>query len=92
MVPTNKPWDTIAGTTASFALPYNVYPTMSGFQFSTSCFGNKGDASQWSQSLCTGSTCTVGMAIGPSPDGHPQKIPATGRIKPRFLGHGYGYV
>jgi transcription factor MYB, plant len=57
MVPTNKPWDTTAATTASFAMPYNVYPTMSGFQFSPSCFGNKGDASPWSQSLCTGSTC-----------------------------------
>jgi transcription factor MYB, plant len=56
MVPTNKPWEAI---TASFAMPYNVYPTMSGFQFSPSCFGNKGDASPWSQSLCTGSTCTA---------------------------------
>jgi myb proto-oncogene protein len=32
---------------------------MSGFQFSPSYFGNKGDASPWNQSLCTGSTCTA---------------------------------
>jgi len=33
----------------------------------------------------------IGMAIGPRSDGHPQKIPAIGRVKPRFLGYGHGY-
>ncbi|AES81353.1 hypothetical protein MTR_7g091360 [Medicago truncatula] len=28
------------------------------------------------------------MAIRPRSDGHPQKIPVMGRVKPRF--HGYG--
>ncbi|KEH34122.1 hypothetical protein MTR_3g461510 [Medicago truncatula] len=30
-----------------------------GFNSAHHVFGNKGDASQWSQSLCTGSTCTA---------------------------------
>ena len=32
----------------------------------------------------------IGMTIGPRPDGHPQKIPAMGRVKPRFYGYGLG--
>lgn len=59
MVPTNKYWDSIAATSANFAMPYNVFPTMPGFQFSPTNFGNKGDASPWSQSVCTGSTCAT---------------------------------
>ncbi|XP_029128066.1 transcription factor MYB80 [Cajanus cajan] len=43
--------------TATFAMP--VCPTMPGFQFSPASFANKGDASPWGQSVCTGSTCTA---------------------------------
>jgi len=30
------------------------------------------------------------MAIGPRLDGHPQKIPAMDRVKPRFYGYELG--
>lgn len=50
MIPTYRPWDSTATTSASFMMPYSVFPTMPGFQFSP--------ASPWSQSMCTGSTCT----------------------------------
>ncbi|AES69291.1 hypothetical protein MTR_3g026980 [Medicago truncatula] len=30
------------------------------------------------------------MAIGPRPDGYPNKKPATGRVKPAFVGIGMG--
>ncbi|BAT88426.1 hypothetical protein VIGAN_05191400 [Vigna angularis var. angularis] len=59
MMPSNKHWDSTANTSASFVMPYSVFPTISGYQFSPSSFGNKGGASPWSQSVCTGSTCTV---------------------------------
>ncbi|OVA12327.1 SANT/Myb domain [Macleaya cordata] len=35
-------------------------PTISGFQYGPSSYGNEGDASPWNQSICTGSTCTGG--------------------------------
>ncbi|KAB2607274.1 transcription repressor MYB4 [Pyrus ussuriensis x Pyrus communis] len=41
------------GTARAFRLP------MSGFQCGHSTFGNKGNGSPWSQSLCAGSTCTA---------------------------------
>lgn len=60
MIPSNKPWDSTAATSASFAMPYSVFPTMPAFQYSPASFCNKGDdASPWSQSVCTGSTCTA---------------------------------
>ncbi|RDX74119.1 Transcription factor MYB80, partial [Mucuna pruriens] len=59
MMPSNKPWDSTATTSASFAMPYSIFPTMSGFQFSPASFGNKGDASPWNQSVCTESTCAA---------------------------------
>lgn len=59
MMHSNKPWDSSAATSASFAMPYSVFPSMPGFQFSPASFGIKGDASPWSQSICTGSTCTA---------------------------------
>ena len=58
IMPANKPWDSNATTSANFAMPYGVFPTMSGFQLSPVSF-SKGHASQWSQSVCTGSTCTA---------------------------------
>jgi len=33
----------------------------------------------------------IRMTIGPRPYGHPQKIPAMGRVKPCFHGSGLGY-
>lgn len=52
-------WDSNATTSANFVMPYGVFPTMPGFQFSPATFGKGDDASPWSQSVCTGSTCTV---------------------------------
>jgi len=59
MMPSNKPWDSTPNTSASFVMPYSVFPTISAYQFSPPSFANKGDASPWSQSVCTGSTCTA---------------------------------
>lgn len=59
MMPANKPWDSNATTSANFVMPYGVFPTMPGFQLSPATFGKGDDASPWSQSVCTGSTCTV---------------------------------
>ncbi|KAK7277010.1 hypothetical protein RIF29_18159 [Crotalaria pallida] len=57
MLSSTIPWDSAAATSASFvAAPCNILPTMPEFQFSLSCFGNEGDASPSSQSVCTGST------------------------------------
>lgn len=59
MMTSNKPWDCTAATTASFEGTCNVFPTVTGFQFSPVSFVNEGDGSPWSQSVCTGSTCTA---------------------------------
>ncbi|KAM1055440.1 hypothetical protein ACFX13_029664 [Malus domestica] len=60
MLTSNKPWmDTIGATSANFTGNCSDFPLpMSGFQYGHSTFGNEGDGSPWSQSLCTGSTCT----------------------------------
>jgi len=34
---------------------------------------------------------SLGMAIGPMPNGYPQKIPTMDRVKPRFYGFGHGF-
>lgn len=61
MLPSNKPWDSAGATSASFAC--NAFPpSVSGFHYGTSSFGNDGDGSPWSQ--CTGSTCPVGDEQG----------------------------
>ncbi|OMO83858.1 hypothetical protein CCACVL1_11151 [Corchorus capsularis] len=60
ILPLNKPWESTAATTANFV---GVFPaSVSGFQYGPSSFGNEGEgaASPWSQSMCTGSTCTAG--------------------------------
>ncbi|CAL0301742.1 unnamed protein product [Lupinus luteus] len=60
MIPSNKPWDSTATASASFAMQYSVLPTMPPFNYCPASFCNKGDgASPWSQSVCTGSTCTT---------------------------------
>lgn len=59
MMPTSKPWDCTAATSASFAGTCSAFPTMTGFQYSPVSFANESDGSPWSQSVCTGSTCTA---------------------------------
>ncbi|XP_042482323.1 transcription factor MYB80-like [Macadamia integrifolia] len=69
-VPTNKPWTTasIGETSEGFARACNEFPAaVSGFHFGPSSYGNDGEASPWSQSMCTGSTCTGGG--GDQPEG-----------------------
>lgn len=55
-----KPWEST--TSGHFAGACGVFPaSVTGFQYgSTSSFGNEGGGSPWSQSMCTGSTCTAG--------------------------------
>ncbi|XWS09577.1 hypothetical protein CRYUN_Cryun39dG0002000 [Craigia yunnanensis] len=61
MLPLNKPWESNGATSANFAGAFGVFPaSVTGFQYRTSSFGNEGAGSPWSQSLCTGSTCTAG--------------------------------
>ncbi|KAL7602592.1 transcription factor MYB80 [Lactuca sativa] len=47
---TNKPWDANGASSANFP----------GFHYALPSFGHEGDGSPWSQSMCTGSTCTAG--------------------------------
>lgn len=43
----------------------NMYLNMGdGFRYGGTLYGNDGEASAWSQSLCTGSTCTGGGVAG----------------------------
>ncbi|XVE50949.1 hypothetical protein DITRI_Ditri01bG0203800 [Diplodiscus trichospermus] len=63
MLPLNKPWDSTGATSANFvAGTCGVFsPSVTGFhQYGPSSFGNEGGGSPWSQSMCTGSTCTAG--------------------------------
>jgi myb proto-oncogene protein len=61
MLPSNKPWDTTGATAANFAGACSAFQaSMSGYYYGPSSFGNDGDRSPWSQSMCTGSTCTAG--------------------------------
>ncbi|KAF5730432.1 transcription repressor MYB4 [Tripterygium wilfordii] len=64
MVLSNKPWDTNGVTSENFAGNCSGFPgTISGYQCASS-FGNEGGGSPWSQSMCTGSTCTAGDQQG----------------------------
>lgn len=45
-----KLWDTNGASSANFP----------GFHYTLPSFGHEGDGSPWSQSMCTGSTCTAG--------------------------------
>ncbi|KAM7252071.1 hypothetical protein ACFE04_023954 [Oxalis oulophora] len=61
MVPMNKPWDNMGTTSGNFGGGCSAFPmSISGFKYDTMPFGNEGGGSPWSQSLCTGSTCTAG--------------------------------
>ncbi|XWS51668.1 hypothetical protein CRYUN_Cryun11dG0003100 [Craigia yunnanensis] len=61
MLPLNKPWESTGAISANFAGACGVYPApVTGFQYGTLSFGNEGTGSPWSQSMCTGSTCTAG--------------------------------
>ncbi|KAK6947149.1 SANT/Myb domain [Dillenia turbinata] len=60
MQPPNKPWDTTGATSVNFPGVSSTFPvSVSGYQYGSSSFGNEGEGSQWSQSMCTGSTCTA---------------------------------
>lgn len=65
MIPSNKPWDTMEAIPANFAGTCSAFPaSASGFQYGSTSFGHDGAASPWSQSMCTGSTCTAGEQQG----------------------------
>ena len=65
MLPLNKPWDSNGATSANFAGACSGFPiSVPGFQYGPSPFGNEGGGSPWSQSMCTGSTCTAGDQQG----------------------------
>ncbi|XP_068337241.1 transcription factor MYB80-like [Pyrus communis] len=58
MLNSNKLWtDTTGAISVNITGNYSPFPLpMSGFQYGHSTFGNEGNGSLWSQSLCTGST------------------------------------
>ncbi|XP_073157034.1 transcription factor MYB80 [Henckelia pumila] len=65
LLPLNKPWDPVGATSMNLDRTFNTYPgSDSGFQYELASLGNHGDVSPWSQSLCTGSTCTAGDQHG----------------------------
>lgn len=55
----NKPnWDGAGATSAYFGGSFGSFPgSESGFHNELASLGGEGDASPWSQSMCTGSTC-----------------------------------
>ncbi|KAI3686163.1 hypothetical protein L1987_79836 [Smallanthus sonchifolius] len=52
--PSNKFWDSHGATSGNFP----------GFHYGLPSFGHEGEGSPWSQSMCTGSTCTAGDQQG----------------------------
>lgn len=65
MPPSNKPWDTMEAIPTNFARTCSAFPASApGFQYGSSSFGHDGAATPWSQSMCTGSTCTAGEQQG----------------------------
>lgn len=61
MLPPNKNWESDGATSANFAGACGDFPSsFSPFVCGPSSFGNEGAVSPWSQSMCTGSTCTAG--------------------------------
>ncbi|KAL2523834.1 myb domain protein [Abeliophyllum distichum] len=61
MLPINKPWDFTGATSTNFSGTFNSFPASdSGFHYGLTSLGNEGNGSPWSQSMCTGSTCTAG--------------------------------
>ncbi|KAJ0965253.1 hypothetical protein J5N97_026391 [Dioscorea zingiberensis] len=56
-----KAW-TMVASNGEASVMHDVYPMMTeGFRYDPPPYGNDGEASAWSQSLCTGSTCTGGV-------------------------------
>ncbi|XP_044478422.1 transcription factor MYB80-like [Mangifera indica] len=65
MLPSNKLWDPTRAMSENFAGGCSSFPSsVNGFHYGTASFGNDGAASPWSQSICTGSTCTAGEQQG----------------------------
>lgn len=65
LLPLNKPWDSNGASSTNFAAACGGFPvSVPGFQYGPSSFGNEGDGSPWSQSMCSGSTCTAGDQQG----------------------------
>lgn len=60
-----KPWSSTDAPTTNLEGTNDCFPaSTSGFQYGPTSFVNEGDGSSWSQSLCTGSTCTAGEQQG----------------------------
>lgn len=59
---TNKVWGGMVGDANSdgFAGICEAFQASVGFQYGSTSFGNDGEGSLWSQSICTESTCTGG--------------------------------
>lgn len=69
LLPMNKLWDSagptfsnLSGNCSAFSFP------VSGFQYEPLTFSHERDGSPWNQSMCTGSTCTVGDRQGRFPE------------------------
>ncbi|KAL5548834.1 hypothetical protein UlMin_004065 [Ulmus minor] len=61
MLPSNKLWDSNGATFPNFTSNCSAFPfPTSSFQYEPPSFSNERDGSPWSQSICTGSTCTAG--------------------------------
>ncbi|XP_031493401.1 transcription factor MYB80 [Nymphaea colorata] len=61
-----KPWGIAGEGAEGLIAAASSFPPASaaGFQYAASPYGNDGGASPWSQSMCTGSTCTGGDQQG----------------------------
>ncbi|CAI9772795.1 unnamed protein product [Fraxinus pennsylvanica] len=74
MLPINKPWDYTGAMSTNFSGTFNSFPASdSGFHYGLTsfnsfpasdsgfhyCLTSPGNGSPWSQSMCTGSTCTA---------------------------------
>ncbi|PIN23825.1 hypothetical protein CDL12_03447 [Handroanthus impetiginosus] len=61
MLPINKPWEPVGAPSANhIGASFSPLPGPdSGFHYGLTSLGNDGELSPWSQSMCTGSTCTA---------------------------------
>ncbi|RWR83425.1 transcription factor MYB80 [Cinnamomum micranthum f. kanehirae] len=63
--PSNNIWPMNGETSDAFTGICSTFPTTAGsFQYGATSYGNNGVGSPWSQSICTGSTCTDGDQQG----------------------------
>lgn len=66
-LPSNNLWPMNRETSEAFTGICSAFPTTVGsFQYGATSYGNNRDDSPWSQSMCTGSTCTDGDQQGHS--------------------------